>query len=156
MIATSFRHHEYPTHYPLLYTPLIVITIFLPNVYTFTMVTAVYLHFITDMFYTSDGIRWLAPFNKKFFQLMSKKTLNIHGAYWAKVYMGTPFYFLEFGLLGVAGFLFWWNHFTVYQAPTWCQILIGVLLAILFIGLFFFERWRSGFTDRLLSKNGDS
>lgn len=142
MDGLDFKHHAYPTHFPLLYSPLIVITIIFPNVYTFTMVTALYLHLFTDSFCTSDGIKWLYPFQNKYFRFQSEKTKGKHGILWEKEYKGTPMYKLEFIFLIIAGSIVLLNHIFYYPTPVEHIWLLGVLIIGFIIGFFFVDRAR--------------
>jgi LexA-binding, inner membrane-associated putative hydrolase len=138
----DFKHHAYPTHFPLLYSPLIVIMIIFPNIYTFTMVTALYLHLFTDSFYTSDGIKWLYPFQNKYFCFLSEKTKGKHGILWENEYKGTAMYKLEFILLIIAGSIVLLNHIFYYSTPVEYAWLLGMLIIGFIIGFFFVDRAR--------------
>ena len=136
----NFKHHAYPTHFPLLYSPLIVITIIFPNIYTFTMVTALYLHLFTDSFYTSDGIKWLYPFQNKYYCLLSEKTKGKYGILWENEYKGTAMHKLEFILLIIAGSIVLLSQIFYYSTPVEHIWLLGVLIIGFIIGFFFIER----------------
>jgi hypothetical protein len=150
--GTTFKHHEFPTHFPLLYSPLIVVAIIIPHIYTLSMVTAVYLHFFMDTFYTSDGIKWLYPFNKKFYLLSSAKTGGKQGIYWEKEYQTTFFYKLEFIFLALSCFVVWWNHLFYYQMSTGSLILFGVLIIGFFIGALLVERLHRRYIIKLATE----
>ncbi|MFX1294433.1 MAG: metal-dependent hydrolase [Promethearchaeota archaeon] len=155
-LGKTFKHHEFPTHYPILYSPLIILVIFIPNIYTITIITTIYLHLLLDTFYTSDGIKWLYPFNRKFYVLLSDKTIGKQGAYWEKAYKTTIFFKLEFILLAIAEFFLWWNHFYYYKTPTWSLILIGILAICFFLIMLLIERWRSRYIDSLIAEDQEN
>lgn len=136
----EFKHHGLPTHYPITYSPLILLAIFLPNIYTLSMVTSVYLHLLVDSFYTSDGIKWLYPFRKTYYRFCSEVTKEAHGIFWQHKYTRTPLYKIEFVLLVVGGCILWINHIVYYESPLWAITLIGALIVCFFIGAFIFER----------------
>jgi len=148
----DFKHHSYPTHFPLLYSPLIVITIIFPNIYTLTMVTALYLHLFADSFYTSDGIKWLYPFKNKFFAFQSEKTRGKHGILWEKEYKNTPLYHLEFVFLFIAGLFVLSNHIFYYPTPVWHAWLLGLLIIGFFIGFFFVDRARFAYIKKRVAE----
>ncbi|MHA1129452.1 MAG: metal-dependent hydrolase [Candidatus Helarchaeota archaeon] len=149
--GTKFRHHEFPSHYPLLYSPFILLVIFLPSIITFTMITALYLHLIGDSFCSSNGVQWLAPFSHRYTNFLSSKTQDKHGGYWAQAYQTTIFYKLEFVLLAVALSFFWWNHFYYYHIPTWGLIVVSVSVIWFFLTYLFVERKRTDLFDEIIA-----
>ncbi len=138
--GVDFKHHEYPTHFPIIYSPLIVLVIIIPNIYTVTIITAVYLHLFADSFYTSDGVKWLWPFNSKFYGLKNEKTLGKHGIFWQHEYNKTFSYKLEFVFLVLTCIIMWMNHIFYYQTPMWSIVLLGTLILCFFIVAFFVEK----------------
>jgi hypothetical protein len=150
--GTKFRHHGYPSHYPLLYSPLILVAVFFPNPITLTMVTALYLHFLGDTFCSSNGVKWLAPLSNRYVHFLNEKTQDKHGGYWTQAYQTTILYKLEFVLLAITLGILWWNHFYFYQIPTWGLYFIAISLTAFYIGGLFFERYRTRLFDELIAK----
>ena len=154
--GVEFKHHSYPTHFPIIYAPLVVIVIIIPNIYTLTMITALYLHLFADTFYTSDGIKWLYPFKNDFYSLLSAKTLGKHGIFWEFEYAKSPCYTLEFILLIGGCFVLWLNHIIFYHTPLWSIILLGSFIIVFLIGGLFIERKRKQYlkkkTDEIREK----
>lgn len=148
MDGLNFKHHSYPTHFPIVYSPLIVIMIIFPNIYTFTMVTALYLHLIVDSFYTSDGIKWLFPFKNDFFRFLSEKTKGKHGILWEHEYKETPMHKLELVLLIIAGSIVLLNHIFYYPTPVLYIWILGILILAFFIGFFLVDRARFGYIKK--------
>ena len=129
-----------PTHFPIVYSPLIILVILLPNIYTISIVTVIYVHLFVDSFCTSDGIKWLYPFNKKYYGFLNDKTKGKHGILWQNEYMTTPLYKIEFVLLVATCSIMWLNHIFYYKAPTWGVALLGGLVICFLIGAFLVER----------------
>lgn len=150
--GVDFKHHEFPTHFPIIYSPLIVIVIIFPNTITVSIVTAVYLHLLVDSFYTSDGVKWLYPFKSNFYGLKNENTLGKHGIIWQHVYMKTPLYKLEFVLLVATGLILFLNHIIYYQSPIWAISLLGGLLLVFFIGAFLIERMHVKYVEKKVTE----
>lgn len=138
--GAEFKHHEYPTHFPIIYSPLIILAIVLPNIYTISIVTGIYLHLFLDSFYTSDGIKWLYPLKDKYYGSLSEGIKGKHGMFWQSEYMGTPFYKLEFVFLVISCLILWLNHIFYYIAPIWAIGLLGGVIICFFGVAYLFER----------------
>ncbi len=61
------RHHRLPSHWPLIYLPLLFLLLFFPNTKLIVVCFGIYSHFILDTL--SGGVRWFAPFSQKSFGL---------------------------------------------------------------------------------------
>jgi hypothetical protein len=156
MDGLDFKHHEFPSHFPLIYSPLIVIVIIFPNIYTFTMISALYLHLFVDSFYTSDGIKWLYPFKDKYYSLQSEKIKGKHGILWAFEYKKTPLYKLEFVFLAIACLILWLNHIFYYRLLSWQLGLVGGLIICFLIGYFFLERARTRHFEKSMAEREEN
>ena len=88
----DFQHHKWFTHWPITYTPLLVLLFFYPNFKLFLICYGIYSHLILDTFLCGDGMMWFYPFSKKFFNFFSKKTKGKHGRDWLNVYKKTLIY----------------------------------------------------------------
>jgi len=102
-LDSDFRHHEWPTHWPLVYSPVILIAIIFPSLRTILICFGCFLHFVMDSFFTADGIMWLAPISKKSFLFCGKETMgNYHGWDWFKRYRKLWIYKLDIVLAFIA------------------------------------------------------
>lgn len=148
MDGLDFKHHGFPTHFPVIYSPLIFVTIFFPNIYTLTMLSAVYFHLFADTFFSSDGIKWLYPLKDKFYSFLSENIRGKHGIFWEKEYKKTPLFKFEFVLLAMACLFVVINHLFYYQMPIWQVWLLGGLLICFYIGFIFVDRARFRYIQR--------
>jgi len=82
-------HHRDLTHYPLLIIPLFVVIAWF-SLFWATLITLCLLaHFIDD---TTDpgGIKWLAPFSKRRFQVLAREPLPLSREQWLEKYYLRP------------------------------------------------------------------
>ncbi|MHA1266946.1 MAG: metal-dependent hydrolase [Candidatus Helarchaeota archaeon] len=147
--GTEFRHHGLPSHYPIIYTPLLILLVFFPNIYTYSLISGIYLHLFVDSIYTSDGIKWLYPFKKEFYGFLNKQTKGKHGIFWLESYMKTPLYKIEFILMIIGLIILWLNHIFYYHIPLWGLLLLGSLLICFGIGAFLVERAHVRYVERI-------
>jgi len=135
----EFPHHSWPTHFPLLYTPFILLAIFIPTILTGSIAINIYLHFFGDTFYTDDGIRWFWPFvkNKKV-KFLSKSMKGQHDKLWIISYRKTPLYKIEWCLFIITSILIIFNAFILYGVILFIIAIICMVSLIIFI--YFFER----------------
>lgn len=101
---SDFQHHQWPSHWPIIYLPLFILLILFPNLKLFLICYGLLSHFIMDTFLSGDGIMWLYPFSKRFFSLCDKKTKGCHGIKWFKLYKKKTIYKID--LLGFVALLF--------------------------------------------------
>jgi len=83
---SNFQHHKWLTHWPIIYSPLLIALAFFPSFKLLLITYGIYSHLIMDTFLAGDGIMWLYPFSKKFFNLFAEKTTNNHGKDWFNIY----------------------------------------------------------------------
>ncbi|MBD3188812.1 hypothetical protein GF325_18430 [Candidatus Bathyarchaeota archaeon] len=99
--SNSFQHHlYYPTHWPVTFLPLIILTIiaYLTGFlfpFFLALTWGIYCHLIFDSISCGDGMNWGAPWGKRFVNLFSSKTDGYHGLYWSARYRRTIFFKLE-------------------------------------------------------------
>lgn len=98
---SDFDHHKWFTHWPITYTPLLILLLFFPRLKLFLICYGLYFHLILDTFLAGSGIRWLYPFSKKALNLFAKKTNSYHGEEWFKVYKKTVMWKTEIGALAI-------------------------------------------------------
>ncbi|MHA1229779.1 MAG: metal-dependent hydrolase [Candidatus Helarchaeota archaeon] len=148
----EFKHHSWPSHFPLIYSPILLLVIFFPSVLTIAICINLYLHFFLDTFYTDDGIRWLWPFlkNKKI-QIASKSIMDKHGKEWLIAYRKSIFYKIEWVLYGLMSILLSFNAFLFYGL-VFCIIVIIIMISIM-IFIYYFERYlESSILKRVFEK----
>ncbi|MFC1728408.1 metal-dependent hydrolase [Nanoarchaeota archaeon] len=85
----GFRHHDWFTHWPITYLPLVVLLIIFPTFKMLLAVLGLYSHFVLDLF-LGNGIMWFYPFSKKKYGFF--KITGCHGWDWFKVYRGKLIY----------------------------------------------------------------
>ncbi|MFH0868295.1 MAG: metal-dependent hydrolase [Candidatus Woesearchaeota archaeon] len=79
-------HRKWFTHWPITYTPFLVLLCFKPSLVLALICFGIYFHFFLDTFLSEDGMMWLAPFSKKFF-IFSKINLKERGGnFWFREY----------------------------------------------------------------------
>ena len=102
-INMQFQHHLYYwTHWPLIFTPLILIFFislvfnFYPLFFLIPVISLYCGHFIPDSIATGDGIMWFKiPWRRdrfaRYLNLFSSKTDGYHGNYWNARFIKTIF-----------------------------------------------------------------
>lgn len=103
-------HHEWISHWPITYTPLIVWSIVDPSFTSIIITTAIYAHLVLDLACVGDGVMIFYPFSKKFYTVFSKTTTGYHGTEWLKRY----------------------KKLKVYKAEVTLGICLGVFLVVRF------------------------
>ncbi|MHA1368523.1 MAG: metal-dependent hydrolase [Promethearchaeota archaeon] len=99
--TNTFQHHlYYPTHWPVSYIPILILTIFVfafnfYPLYFLAITVGVYSHLIFDSISCGDGMNWGAPWGRRFINLFSEKTDGYHGLYWSARYKKTIFFKIE-------------------------------------------------------------
>lgn len=83
---SEYQHHKWFSHWPIYYTPFLILFLIFPGLKLFLICYALFCHFILDSFLAGDGIMWFYPFSKKFFNFFAKKTNNHHGQEWFNIY----------------------------------------------------------------------
>lgn len=61
------KHRLWPSHWPFVYLPLLVVLFFYPQFKLALICLGIYFHFFLDSFFLGEGIMWLAPFSRKRF-----------------------------------------------------------------------------------------
>lgn len=69
------RRRDSLTHYPLLYLPLgvIILWISLGKIIAWLFIVATFLHFLHDSIGTSWGLKWMYPFEQKWYKFLGRK-----------------------------------------------------------------------------------
>lgn len=80
------NHHSFPSHWPIVYVPLIIVALVTLEPFFIIAATAIYLHLFMDVFFCNQGIMVFYPFSKKWYNFMAKKTANKNGFDWNKAY----------------------------------------------------------------------
>jgi len=80
------NHHHLPTHWPVVYLPLVIIAIATLNTFFIIATGAIYVHLIMDTFFCSQGVMLFYPFSKKWYIFFSSKTKHKKGLDWNKAY----------------------------------------------------------------------
>lgn len=88
-------HHQFMTHAPLLYIPLVLLIIFFNWHIGFLFLYGLLTHFVMDSLIAPDGIRWLYPFSKKFFLWTSYTKGQFDVRQWLASYKKLPVYFFD-------------------------------------------------------------
>lgn len=82
----SYKHHQWLSHWPVIYTPFIILFFVFPSIYTFLMLFGLFSHFILDSFFCVDGIMWTYPVSKRFTNHFSPVRSDEHGPAWFAQY----------------------------------------------------------------------
>ncbi len=104
---SDVRHHQWLTHWPVTYLPLLILFVLKPSLKLGVVVFALYFHLFLDIFNTGDGIMLAYPFSKKSFLYFSKTTKGLHGLEWLRVYKKTRKYKADIIAFGAAIALFY-------------------------------------------------
>ena len=83
---SSFQHRKWFTHWPISYSPLLVLLYFYPSMALFVACLGIYSHLALDTLFCDDGIMVFYPFSKKFYNFFGSKFRNTHGVEWLRVY----------------------------------------------------------------------
>jgi len=89
------QHHNWFTHWPITYVPLIIALILYPHLKLFLITFGIYAHIMLDMVFSGDGIMFFYPFSKKYYNFLSEKTKNRHGPDWFSAYRKLPIYKID-------------------------------------------------------------
>jgi hypothetical protein len=82
----NFQHHKWFTHWPIIYSPLLILLFIFPSLELFLVCFGIFSHFGMDTFLAGDGIMWFYPFSKKFFNFFAKNIKDHHGWKWFQIY----------------------------------------------------------------------
>lgn len=82
----TFQHRKWFTHWPVFYSPLLVLLLFHPSMILFIACLGIYSHLALDTLFCDDGIMVFYPFSRKFYNFLGSKFRNAHGIEWLKVY----------------------------------------------------------------------
>jgi hypothetical protein len=99
-IHNKYSHHEFFTHWPVTYSPLIMLMLLHPNIYTAVMVLGVYSHMIMDTFISGKGIMWSQPLSRKYYNFFAGRTTGKENTDWLRAYVKTASFKTE-----IVGFL---------------------------------------------------
>ncbi|MHA1792449.1 MAG: hypothetical protein ACTSVI_07375 [Promethearchaeota archaeon] len=135
-LENEFQHHlYYPTHWPITYTPLVIITVIswisgcCFSIF-FVITMAVYSHLLFDSISCGDGMNWGAPWGRRFINLFSSRTDGYHGNYWLVRYRKTIFFKLENVLAIFSDVILMILIFIIKVNPTWCVLSIFILISL--------------------------
>jgi len=87
-------HHTWPSHYPIIYVPLLFSLIIWPDLKLFLVFLGIFSHFILDSFF-GGKIMWLYPFSKKPFLIFGGDLINYKEKQYFIAYKKHPIYKLE-------------------------------------------------------------
>jgi hypothetical protein len=138
---TSFQHHlEYPTHWPVVYLPLVIFMIiaWLVNFYpvqVLALTMGIYSHLVFDSISCGDGMNWGAPWGRRFINLCSSKTDGYHGLYWAARFKKTVFYKISLITSTISTILLAWFSILHVSDSTWYILAIVMLVAMIVFDL---------------------
>jgi len=93
-------HHDFFTHWPIIYLPFLLLLILHHNIYTIIMAFGVYSHLIMDTFASGKGIKWAFPLSRRYYNFFASKTAGKENTLWLKTYRSTTFFKME-----IVGFL---------------------------------------------------
>lgn len=79
-------HHAWPSHWPIVYTPLIFASIIWPAPYVIAATASIYMHLFMDMFFCSEGIMLLYPVSKRWYNFFAGRTQAKPGMLWNRAY----------------------------------------------------------------------
>ena len=91
----TLKHHKWASHWPIVYSPLIIAALIYPDRLITIACTAVYFHLFLDTFASGDGIMWFYPFSKKFYNFFSEGYRNKHGKAWFRTYLKRRLYKID-------------------------------------------------------------
>lgn len=94
-IDNNARHHAWFTHWPITYTPFLILFLIYHNMNFFLMTFGIYFHLLLDIFFSGDGIMWFYPFSKKYFNFFADKTKNRIGFEWLAAYKKLPIFKID-------------------------------------------------------------
>lgn len=80
------NHHSLPSHYPIVYTPLIPLAVFTGEPFFIIATSAIFVHLLMDVLFCNEGVMLFYPFSTKWFNFFAKKTAGKPGLEWNKVY----------------------------------------------------------------------
>lgn len=100
-VSLSLHHHTWVSHVPLYYLLFGLAVSYISMSVGIVFLIGTFSHFIMDMFFTGDGIRWLRPFSNREFYV-DNPTRGIHGREWLKAYQALPIWRIDFIVLVVA------------------------------------------------------
>ncbi len=74
-------HKALPTHYPLVMMPVagLALLCMAPSHYALLTVICLFMHFVHDSWQSQEkgpGVRWLAPFGRRYYQILSRHSAN--------------------------------------------------------------------------------
>jgi hypothetical protein len=84
--AKNAHHHQWFTHWPITYLPLLILLFIFPSFKLNLICYGIFTHLAMDTLFSSDGIKLLAPFSRRSFKFLSSKTKNLTSGQWALIY----------------------------------------------------------------------
>ncbi|MFH1591630.1 MAG: metal-dependent hydrolase [archaeon] len=100
------QHHEWFTHWPITYSPLLLALVLSPSLKLAIAVMGIYMHMMMDMFNSGDGLMVFYPVSKKYFNFLSDKTRGHSDFQWLAAYKTTKQYRVDMFSFALAAFLF--------------------------------------------------
>lgn len=97
----TFMHHKWVLHWPILYLPLVMAALLYPSQYLLLAIIGIYSHLVLDSFMSGDGIMWLYPFSRKFYNFFGEGIRNRHGHEWLNAYRKTNIYKIDMVCFGI-------------------------------------------------------
>ena len=109
------NHHGWPSHWPIIYTPLIVASIVTGNIYVIIATIAIYIHLAMDTMFCNQGIMIFYPFNKKWYNFFSESTKGKGGLKWNDAYSKLMIYKFDWVAFIIAVIILTFKLNTVYK-----------------------------------------
>ncbi|PIN81152.1 hypothetical protein COV13_02150 [Candidatus Woesearchaeota archaeon CG10_big_fil_rev_8_21_14_0_10_32_9] len=80
------HHHSWPSHWPIVYSPLILVAAITQDAFFILAAIAVFIHLAMDMFFCNEGVMFFYPFSKKWYNFFAENTKGKEGLDWNKAY----------------------------------------------------------------------
>ena len=80
------HHHGWPSHWPIVYVPFVILALVLRNDYLTIGVLSIYVHLAMDTMFCNEGLMLFYPFSRKWYKFFSEKTKNKPGLKWNDAY----------------------------------------------------------------------
>lgn len=88
-------HHQNPTHWPIVYVPLLVLALITLEPFLLMAAGAIYLHLFMDTFFCNQGVMWFYPFKRKWFNFFARETRRKLGWAWNDAYRKLGIYNID-------------------------------------------------------------
>ena len=82
----NFQHHNWISHWPVTYLPLLAAVLFFPKLSVIIACLGIFSQMIKYPFLAGDGIMWFYPFSKQFINFYAKDLNGHHGKDWFRIY----------------------------------------------------------------------